>query len=142
METITRAITLSGGVKVNVKLIIKEEDQKVIAIVDDDTCGAGYLENIVRDYIYNYFNNRGTCIINFNYDTKMYHNLSLASYYRTIATCNPNDIWDEKVGIKVALDKMKSKLENAVRNRLTIFYDRINTDMVGFAKSIGRFFGV
>ena len=58
--------------------------------------------------------------------------LNLENYYRTIATCDPRDEWDEKIGINLVLNKMKNKLDTVVNNRLIIFTDKLHTDIEKF----------
>ena len=132
MYTITRSITLKCGEKVNVKIIVKEEDRKVIAIVDEKICGDGYLKYLVKRVIYDFFNHQGLLNINFNHESKIGNILNLENYYRTIATCDPRDEWDEKIGINLVLNKMKNKLDTAVNNRLIIFTDKLHTDIEKF----------
>ena len=133
MYTITRSITLKHGEKVNVKLIVKEEDRKVIAIADEKICGSGYLKFIAKRIIYDFFINRGLIHVQFAYDSKLGNDLNLESYYRTIATCDPDDTWDEKTGIKIALNKMKSKLDLAIDKRLSLFLNKLDKGVESFA---------
>jgi len=138
MYTVTRSITLKCGAKVNVKLIIKEEDKKIIGIVDEKTCGIGYVDNIVRDCIFKFFSKSGLCDVIFTYETNMYKKLSLCDYYRTIATCDPRDTWDERKGVEIVLYKMKYKLDSAVSKRLALFYEKLLWNTKKFADN---FFG-
>ena len=139
MYIITRSITLKCGEKVNVKLIVKEEDRKVIAIVDSNTCGSWiYLNTIVKKAINKFFEKRGLGAIMFIPDTKISKDLNLGDYYRTIATCDPRDEWNDKTGIKIALDKMKDKLNNMVSKRMALFFEKLNWDIKLFSD---KFFG-
>ena len=133
MYTITRSITLKHGEKVNVKLIVKEEDRKVIAIADEKICGSGYLRFIVERIIHGFFINRGLMHVQFGYDSKLGNDLHLESYYRTIATCDPIDEWNDKTGIKIALDKMKTKLDLAIDKRLALFLNKLDKSVESFA---------
>lgn len=139
MYIITRSITLKCGEKVNVKLIVKEEDRKVIAIVDSNTCGSWiYLNNLVKKAINKFFEKRGLGVIMFSPDTKISKDLKLGDYYRTIATCDPRDEWNDKTGIKIALDKMKDKLNHMVSKRMALFFEKLNWDIKLFSD---KFFG-
>ena len=138
MYVITRSITLKCGEKVNVKVIVKEEDKKVIAIVNDKICGLNYITDIVVRIINKYFYNNGIAYIGLISNSKLTKDLELNDYYRTIATCVPEDTWDDRKGIEIALYKMKSKLDMAVSNRLMLFYDKLSVSTNEFAK---KFFG-
>ena len=67
------------------------------------------------------------------YDSKLGNDLNIESYYRTIATCDPDDTWDEKTGIKIALNKMKSKLDLAIDKRLSLFLNKLDKGVESFA---------
>ena len=139
MYIITRSITLKCGEKVNVKLIVKEEDRKVIAIVDSNTCGSWvYLNSLVKRAINKFFEKRGLGSILFRTDTKISKDLNLGDYYRTIATFDPRDEWNDKTGIKIALDKMKDKLNHMVSKRMALFFEKLNWDIKLFSD---KFFG-
>ena len=138
MYVVTRSITLKCGEKVNVKVIVKEEDRKVIAIADNKSCGQNYLTGIATRVISKHFYANGIAYIGFISNSKFTKDLELNDYYRTIATCVPEDTWDDRKGIEIALYKMKSKLDIVVSNRLMVFYDKMSTGSKEFAN---KFFG-
>jgi len=89
----------------NVKFIVKEEERKVICILDKTTYDALRIINHMSN-IY---------MANFNKDRMM------PDKFVGIATCAPEDTWDEKIGKAVAFNKVCEKYYKSLFKRLNTY---------------------
>ena len=138
MRTITRAVTLFCGTKVNVRFVIKPEERKVVAFTDSKTCESKYyLTDIVVALISKHWYHSGIILVAEG-NTNIYKQLHLNSSYKAVATCHEDDTWDEETGIRIAREKITDKLNKAVKRRLIAFIDLMDSTEKSFVK---KYFG-
>lgn len=92
------------------KFIVKPEDRKVICVYKTNP-------DIVEDYFWDAV--RGTSFV-FDSATQV----KMRNYYTGIATCSPEDEWDEELGKLIAYNKMMKKFCSAFFRRLNYYFDK------------------
>lgn len=139
MKIQNKQIVLDHWMKVNIRFIIKEEDRKVIAIAKfTDPFKDKYLEENHKDDNYN-----DECIVMKKFDQECqakgfspkwnhskFNRLLMAPRYIAVATCDPRDEWDEATGMKIAEDKIASKLLTAIVNRFAAAVDMLRSVVI------------
>lgn len=112
--------------KEDVKYVVNPEEKKVIA----------YIEGTGDMFINFAFENYPMLMFNWR-DTAFQQKLLMPNKFIGIATCGPDDVWDENVGRLIAFDRMKDNLNKSffkrantfvaeMEKRLDIFCERVN----------------
>lgn len=91
------------------KFIVKPEDRKVICIYYTDS-------SLIPKYMF--YNFESIC----NWDV-IDEIKEMNSYYSGIASCAPEDEWDEALGRKIAFCKMKKKFYAAFFKRINKYFE-------------------
>lgn len=91
------------------KFILKPDERRIVCIYYTDP-------EILIDYL------NHNC--NVYTDYKEYNILKMRHYYTGIATCAPEDEWNEDTGKLIAFSKMKKKFCTSVFRRFNRFFDK------------------
>lgn len=94
--------------------IVKEDERKVICII----------ENTKNDVLY--FINKYLSWIDKDMHTKLCKMIKMPSTFVGVATCAPEDTWDEKIGRKIAYYKAKYKYVISFFKRANALIDELD----------------
>lgn len=97
----------------NVRFIVREEERKVICILDKTAHDA---QKII---------NRMSNIYITNFDTGRI----MPNKFIGIATCAPEDVWDEKIGKAIAFNKVCEKYYKSLFKRLNTYVQTIDYEL-------------
>lgn len=89
----------------NCRFIVNEQERKVICILEDT-------RDLVTDFV---DINSWDCP--FNLSKKEYGELKMPNRFTGIATCAPEDKWDEELGKAIAFGKLKYKINASMFKR-------------------------
>ena len=111
--------------KEDVKYVIQPEQRKVIAYIEGT-------KNLFSDFVEE---NQGPWVEQ-DYWTdnsqRLEQKLKMPNKFIGVATCGPDDEWDEEVGRLIAFDRMKDSLNKS-------FFKRANTYVAEIEKSLDDF---
>lgn len=97
--------------------IVKPESRKVICVFYPPR-----LKYVVQDYLDELPGrlslSSGLC--------RKYDSLRMPSYFKGVATCAPEDEWNEELGKLVAFNKMKKKFCSAFFRRINLFFNDVD----------------
>lgn len=97
--------------------IVKPESRKVICVFYPPR-----LKYVVQDYLDELpgrlSRSSGLC--------RKYDSLRMPSYFKGVATCAPEDEWNEELGKLVAFNKMKKKFCSAFFRRINLFFNDVD----------------
>ena len=105
------------------KFILKPDERRIVCIYYIDP-------EILIDYL------NHNC--NVYTDYKEYDILKMRHYYTGIATCAPDDEWNEDTGKLIAFTKMKKKFCTSVFRRINRFFDKRDTEINRAAETCDR----
>lgn len=107
------------------KFIVKPEDRKIICIYHcDPYCAQNYLFDLLR--------NSADCVFAAGKTQKM------RRYYTGVATCAPEDEWDEEKGKLIAFTKMKEKFCSSFFKRVNYYFSAIDKNLEAAANACDR----
>lgn len=112
--------------KVNVTYFIKPEERKIIAVCRFSMPMKKGEESILNDpdiVILNSMKIMESSGAFLCFNDSAYKRLTMSKCYKSIATCDPEDTWDEAVGMEVVNYKITQKLNTAVINRFAYIQD-------------------
>ena len=102
-------VKLNCGIEVPIKLIVKQDFNRVIALSNEKAMGV----------VFQYFRKKTGKYINRAYFSgHVSRRLTLNPEYKTVAVCDKEDYWNEEYGKQLAADKMKKKLDKVVEKRI------------------------
>lgn len=108
--------------KEDVKYVVNPEEKKVIAYIEGT--GDMFIDFVFENYPFFMFNSWR--------DTAFQQKLIMPNKFIGIATCGPDDVWDENVGRLIAFDRMKDNLNKS-------FFKRANTFVAEMEKRLDIF---
>lgn len=108
--------------KEDVTYIVRPEQKKVIA----------YIEGTQRMFTNFVEENFPYCLVDFWREDPLAKKLRMPNKFIGVATCGPNDVWDENVGRLIAFDRMKENLNKS-------FFKRANTFVAEMEKRLDLF---
>lgn len=97
---------LDAAQRIPVRYIIKEDVGKVIAIA-----------NIPKDLFMDIVETKNAMITPWASPKKLVSRIFMNETYKAVATLDPEDTWNERVGMRVAGKKLKNKLNDAMDRR-------------------------
>lgn len=112
--------------KEDVTYVVRPEQKKVIAYIE----GTEWM-------FFKFVNENYPSTRNCWCDSSLAAKLKMPNKFIGVATCGPDDVWDENVGRLIAFDRMKDNLNKSffkrantfvaeMEKRLDIFCDRVN----------------
>ena len=112
--------------KEDVIYVVQPEQKKVIAYIED-----------TEWMFFKFVNENYPSTRNCWCDSSLAAKLKMPNKFVGVATCGPDDVWDENVGRLIAFDRMKDNLNKSffkrantfvaeMEKRLDIFCDRVN----------------
>ena len=112
--------------KEDVTYVVQSEQKKVIAYIED-----------TEWMFFKFVNENYPSTRNCWCDSSLAAKLKMPNKFVGVATCGPDDVWDENVGRLIAFDRMKDNLNKSffkrantfvaeMEKRLDIFCDRVN----------------
>ena len=112
--------------KEDVTYVVRPEQKKVIAYIE----GTEWM-------FFKFVNENYPSTRNCWCDSSLAAKLKMPNKFLGVATCGPDDVWDENVGRLIAFDRMKDNLNKSffkrantfvaeMEKRLDIFCDRVN----------------
>ena len=112
--------------KEDVTYVVQSEQKKVIAYIED-----------TEWMFFKFVNENYPSTRNCWCDSSLAAKLKMPNKFIGVATCGPDDVWDENVGRLIAFDRMKDNLNKSffkrantfvaeMEKRLDIFCDRVN----------------
>ena len=111
-------VKLNCGIEVPIKLIIKRDFNRIIALSNEKAMGV----------VFQYFRKKtGKYVSKVYFSSHVSRRLTLNPEYRTVAVCSKEDTWDEEYGKQLAIDKMKNKLDKVVEKRIEYLTTVLNS---------------
>ena len=111
-------VKLNCGIEVPIKLIIKRDFNRIIALSNEKAMGV----------VFQYFRKKtGKYVSKVYFSSHVSRRLTLNPEYRAVAVCSKEDTWDEEYGKQLAIDKMKNKLDKVVEKRIEYLTTVLNS---------------
>lgn len=104
------------------KYYIDEEKRKIVCVID-------HTENMFINFADHNFVLTADCVDNIWRDsrrTRLYDQLKMPSRFWGIATCNPEDEWNEETGKLIAYSQAKDKLNKSFFKRANRYVDTLD----------------
>ena len=105
------------------KFIVKPESRKVICVWN---CNKNMLMEFLQD------------VDGFYVTSDEWRRLAMRPYYVGVATCAPEDEWDEELGKTIAFYKMKKKFYVSFFKRVNYFFDNRDKMLNRIAEDLDR----
>lgn len=111
--------------KEDVKYVVQPEQRKVIAYIEGT-------KNLFYDFVEENGGPWNDNILWTDKSQKFEEKLKMPNKFVGVATCGPDDEWDEEIGRLIAFDRMKDSLNKS-------FFKRANTYVAEIEKSLDDF---
>lgn len=117
--------------KNDVKYIVNPEQKKVVA----------YIEGTKDMFIRFVSENEGPWVSHFSWCNGDIHDnfltkLEMPNRFVGIATCGPDDVWNEETGKLIAFDRMKDKVNRAFFKRANTYVEIMENRLDSFCETI------
>ena len=113
--------------KEDVTYIVKPEQKKVIAFIESTT-------DMFLDFLEENFPD-----IHIWSSSNFHSKLRMPNKFVGIATCGPDDVWDEDVGKLIAFDRMKDNLNKSFFKRATTFVAEMEKRLDAFCEVVNLY---
>ena len=113
----------------NCKFIIKEKDRKVICIMNDT-------QAMFINYAEQYCPIGCYCDYQVVTNKTLSDKLTMPNQFIGIATCSPNDEWDEQIGRTIAFSRLKDKIIASFFRRANTYFQVVDKWLDIFANQV------
>lgn len=114
----------------DVKFVVDEENRKVICYIEG-------VEDLFIDFVENN-SPLSRMFTRYGYD-KNYRALKIKNRYVGVATCAPDDEWNEEYGRRLAYHKMRAKINSSFFKRGNLFANMIDEYLNRFCDTINLY---
>lgn len=91
-----------------------------------------------KHLLYDYISNGLSCAFLYDIPTKVLERLKMPNTFSGIATCSPEDEFDEDYGRLLAFNKMKYKLNSSFFKRANLFVNTLDREIDRIATEIDK----